>query len=109
MVVMFPPQLEITALSYDKGPRIAPGDNLPPPTETEQETMARFWAMEEANAHGGWDNEEEIDYAEISRKRAKERGETSLENSRNSGKCGPISSWTNPWVEEFRYWQNATR
>ena len=86
-------QLEITALSYDKGPRIEAGaeegadgggknlfygkgfrasfdaDGAPPPSKGEQESMARFWAMEEANAPKGWDDEEELDYTEITSKR----------------------------------------
>lgn len=85
-------QLEITALSYGKGPRIEAGaeegadggknlfygkgfrasfdaDGAPPPSKDEQESMAKFWAMEEANTPKGWDDEEELDYAEITSKR----------------------------------------
>lgn len=48
--------------------------HLNPPTEEEQESMARFWAMEEANSPKGWEDEEEIDYAEINKKSAMNRG-----------------------------------
>lgn len=76
-------QLEITALSYGKGPRISAGmgdvtdTNLPPPTEEDQEKMRKFWAMEEANAPRGWEDEQELDYAEISQRTA--------DQSQNSG------------------------
>ena len=53
------------------------GGNFAPPTKAEQESMAKFWAMEEANAPKGWGDEQEIDYAEISSKRT--------ENSQNPG------------------------
>jgi hypothetical protein len=79
-------QLEITALSYGRGPRIEAsmdesGGNLAPPTEEEQESMARFWAMEEANIPKGWGDDQEIDYAEISSKRKA----ADVDESRNSG------------------------
>ena len=87
-------QLEITALSYGKGPRIAASmegesgasaDQLHPPTQDEQEKMARFWAQEEANAPRGWEEEEELDYAEISRRAAAERKGAELRQSKDSG------------------------
>ncbi len=92
-------QLEITALSYGKGPRIAAGiedgasaAQLPPPTHDEQEKMAQFWAMEEANTPKGWENEAELDYAEISRRAAAERREgAELRQSRDSGQWSRVS------------------
>ena len=45
------------------------GDH-PPPTEDEQQQMAMFWAMEEANAPRGWDDEEELDYTMVSQRQA---------------------------------------
>lgn len=76
-------QFEITALSYGRGPRIEAnmddsGGDLAPPTKAEQESMAEFWAMEEANTPKGWGDEQEIDYAELSSKR--------MESSQNPGK-----------------------
>lgn len=75
-------QLEITALSYGKGPR----ESISPPTQDEQETMANIWAMEEVNSPSGWENEQEIDYAELASKRmaAETRG---MDKSRDSGRC----------------------
>ena len=42
----------------------------PPPTEDEQQQMAMFWAMEEANTPRGWDDEEELDYTMVSQRQA---------------------------------------
>ena len=42
----------------------------PPPTEDEQQHMAMLWAMEEANAPRGWDDEEELDYTVVSQRQA---------------------------------------
>ena len=39
-----------------------------PPSQHEQDQVALFWAMEEANNQRGWDEEKEIDYTELSRK-----------------------------------------
>lgn len=84
-------QLEITALSYGKGPRISAGmgdvtdTNLPPPTEEDQEKMRKFWAMEEANSPRGWEDEQELDYAEISQRTA--------DQSQNSGPPPVNDTW----------------
>ncbi len=31
--------------------------------------VAMFWAMEEANSPRGWDDEQELDYTEVSRRK----------------------------------------
>lgn len=69
------PQLEITGASYDKGPsaesRLEEGGAAAEfPTQDEEESMARFWAMEEANARGGWEDDQELDYEEMAKKAA---------------------------------------
>ena len=74
------PQLEITALSYGKGPR----ESISPPTQDEQETMANLWAMEEVNSPPGWENEQEIDYAELASKRMATESRTT-DGNRDSG------------------------
>ena len=83
-------QLEITALSYGKGPRVTAGldgrdgpSSLSPPSQKEQDSMARFWAMEEANTPKGWEDEMELDYEEIAKKSAMNRRH--LVDSKNSG------------------------
>lgn len=92
--VLFATQLEITGLSYGKGPRIPAGvegdgadSQATQPTDDEQDRMARFWAMEEANSPKGWEEEEEVDYAEISKRSALQR-EKKDQESRNSGTQG---------------------
>ncbi len=60
--------------------------NVLPPSKDEQDSMAKFWALEEANAPRGWEGEQELDYAEISSKRtAMER--RYMEDSQNSGQA----------------------
>lgn len=44
-------------------------DHLPP-TEDEQQQMAMFWAMEEANTPRGWEDEVELDYTMFSQRPA---------------------------------------
>lgn len=90
--VWLPDQLEITGLSYGKGPRIdtsmVSSGNVLPPSKDEQDSMAKFWALEEANAPRGWEGEQELDYAEISSKRtAMER--RYMEDSQNSAGGDP--------------------
>ena len=74
-------QLDFSGASYDKGPRMPniDGSRLAEeeadasalmPTEDEEERMARFWAMEEANAPKGWEDDKEIDYEELAEKAA---------------------------------------
>ena len=43
------------------------------PTEKEQQEVAMFWAMEEANVPRSWDEEKELDYSQVSRKREGEQ------------------------------------
>jgi len=70
-------QLDFSGASYDKGPRIDGSGSLEEadasaliPTEDEEERMARFWALEEANAPKGWEDDKEIDYEELAEKAA---------------------------------------
>jgi len=35
--------------------------------------MALFWAMEEANSPKGWDEEKELDYSEVVRRREEQK------------------------------------
>ena len=63
------------------------GDH-PPPTEDEQQQMAMFWAMEEANAPRGWDDEEELDYTMVSQRQASAmQSGASPDRDKSTGTC----------------------
>ena len=47
----------------------AAATTLPPPSEKEEQQMALLWAMEEVNSPKGWDEDEELDYSAVSRRR----------------------------------------
>ena len=53
---------------------------LPPPSEQEQQQMALFWAMEEANSPKGWDEEKELDYSEVVRRREEQKESSKSEH-----------------------------
>ena len=55
--------------SETEGRDEAAATSLPPPSEKEQHQMALLWAMEEVNSPKGWDEEEELDYSAVSRRR----------------------------------------
>ena len=54
----------------------AAATTLPPPSEKEQQQMALLWEMEEVNSPKGWDEEEELDYSAVSRRRVEETKES---------------------------------
>ena len=56
----------------------------PPPTEAEQERLALYWAMEEANAPRGWEDDKELDYTGLAEGGGGGEGEE-LSQSKNSG------------------------
>ena len=58
----------------------------PPPTEDEQQQMAMFWAMEEANTPRGWDDEAELDYMAVSQRQAQAEQTGGSPISKASGK-----------------------
>ena len=55
--------------SETEGRDEAAATSLPPPSEKEQHQMALLWAMEEVNSPKGWEEEEELDYSAVSRRR----------------------------------------
>lgn len=69
------PTLDGSFSSETKARGEAAATTLPPPSEKEQQQMALFWAMEEVNSPKGWDEEEELDYSAVSRRREEERKE----------------------------------
>ena len=62
----------------------SPSPSLPPPSQDEQERMARLWALEESTSPKSWEDEQELDYTELAKKR--EMADDSLDTSKNSGK-----------------------
>ena len=58
----------------------------PPPTEDEQQQMAMYWAMEEANTPRGWDDEAELDYLAVSQRQAQAEQTGGSPISKASGK-----------------------
>ena len=69
------PTLDGSFSSETKARGEAAATTLPPPSEKEQQQMALLWAMEEVNSPKGWDEEEELDYSAVSRRREEERKE----------------------------------
>ena len=53
----------------------------PPPTEDEQQHVAMFWAMEEANTPRGWDDQAELDYTVLSQRQTTQSTGASPESS----------------------------
>ena len=67
--------------------------------------MAMFWAMEEANAPRGWDDEEELDYTAVSQRQGIQSG-ASLDDNKAAGMLNctrfkplPIFSFFFPFLQ----------
>lgn len=49
-----------------------PPHSYPSPSQDEQDRMASFWALEEAKGPQSWDDDQELDYSKIAKKRGNE-------------------------------------
>ena len=71
--------------------------SLPPgaeaaPTEKEQQEVAILWAMEETATPRRWDEEQELDYSQVSRKREEEVASKTGEDWGTSNKSAVATS-----------------
>ena len=71
------------------------------PTEKEQQEVAMLWAMEETTTPRRWDEEKELDYSQMSRKREEELASKTGEDWATFSETVTATSSTHRWCSSY--------